>query len=81
MPVNRVSEFNVGRTRDSSKLSIDELAKDIQENGIRNHIQAGFHQGIPALHNGNHRYLAAKKAEVDYMPTAVPNSQHKSFLH
>lgn len=81
IPVSRLSEFHTGRTRDAHNMSIDELAKDIKENGLQNPVHVGFHSGLPALFNGNHRYLGAKAADLEDMPAAVSKAQHDAMMN
>jgi hypothetical protein len=72
--LEKFKEFDrEGSERAASKSYLDNLTKDVAENGIREPLQITHEDGHGVLTEGNHRLIAAKRAGLTHVPVVVWN--------
>ena len=82
VPVSRMDEFNLGRTRmEAGGMTANELAADIQQRGIKNPINVAFGHGGALLMEGHHRAFSGLRAGVDKFKANVPEDDHKDLTN
>jgi hypothetical protein len=78
--VNRITNFDVGRTRDTGE-TIPEFSSRLKKEGLHSPVEIGFTYRGAALLNGHHRYLAANQAGIKKMKGIVHKDDYQDVVH
>lgn len=82
VPVSRIDEFNLGRTRmEEGGMTASELADDIKQKGIKKPINVAFGTGGALLMEGHHRAFSGLRAGVDKFKANVPEEDHQDLTN